>query len=472
MPRPSFRAVLLALFVSALIFGLSACGGSSSSEPGDGDTELTDNDGNETAADGDGTEAEVAADGDKESVENADETEAPGDGDTADQAEHEQEGESVGDGDSEAESEAESENEADGETPDYHWTHWPITLNDPVQTGNDVRSAIDSTAFAIDTANKRLFSDFDWDITDNHPYLWQADMQTRELRRVTLTGTPFLPGENFCNGENWCQFFGYDTQHDTLLVIGPRAQSIMRVTKNYVASLTAVSGTPPANGAIGYSHAFAWGLRKLFVYGYLLSSGAGQGLYSLDLDSGEWRLLRDQMMPVADNCLAYDEDDGQLYSFGGTTDGESDTSLPLPSYAVIDPVNGHNVSWSPLPQGLAGRALASCAYDAANKRFVLFGGAQVNDYFDETKNLYHNDTWLFDPLANTFTQVFADLPTGTYTEPDSYGDIAFDGFPGTPNFGKNRGLMQLDASSGTLWLLGEIPRSGGLHYFTLPTSDL
>ena len=140
MSRLALRAAFLLAFMMLSLFGLNACGDSSSPKPVDGDTEMADNDSQE-----DVTEAESAPDGDK---------------DEGDSAEAE----------TESAAEAEAESEADGETIEYHWAHWPITLNDQVQTGNDVRSAIDNTVFAIDTANKRLFSDFDWDITDTHPY--------------------------------------------------------------------------------------------------------------------------------------------------------------------------------------------------------------------------------------------------------------------------------------------------------------
>ena len=419
----------------------------------------------DNVADGDTiTDGDVAPDGDDDGDTISDGDVSPDGDDIADGDLAPDGDEFVPDGDVQPDGDA-IESESDGETG-LAWEHWDVTLVDAVQTGDTIRCPIDTIEYAISPKLGIIVTDFEWDINDNTPYVWQVDMANSTHSRVFLTGTAFSLGENFCNGEDWCQFIGYDPTNEEFVVTGPRASAIMRIDKEFNASLTATSGTQPSNGAISYSKVFDWNSRKLYVYGYLVSTGAGSRLYALDLDSGAWTMVSDEMTPVESNCLVYVGLSQRLYSFGGQTDGSGEDSAPFSFYGHINPQNGDS-NWDALPKALTNRQNMACAYDAGRSRIYLFGGSEVNDYFDETLNVYHNDLWAFDLSDSSWKQLLADTESGTFTE-----DQRFEGYPDGPNFGMNRPTMRYHDELDELFVLGDVPRFTHEQFYRLKLSAL
>jgi len=115
-----------------------------------------------------------------------------------------------------------------------------------------------------------------------------------------------------------------------------------------------------------------------------------------------------------------------------------------------------------MPQEIGVRQALSCAWTKSFGGYpeggiYLFGGAVVNDHYNEALNVYYNDTWFFEPAANQWTRVLAQTDPGDLEPADEYGDQAFVGDPAQPNFGRNRGVMvEAGAFCGFL-IIGEVP---------------
>jgi N-acetylneuraminic acid mutarotase len=73
------------------------------------------------------------------------------------------------------------------------------------------------------------------------------------------------------------------------------------------------------------------------------------------------------------------------------------TEGPLNDTWVFDHVNNTWIELSPESSPSA-RAWHAMAYDSVNDKVVLFGGGEA-DY------IFKNETWIYDPQANTWTNV-------------------------------------------------------------------
>jgi N-acetylneuraminic acid mutarotase len=94
--------------------------------------------------------------------------------------------------------------------------------------------------------------------------------------------------------------------------------------------------------------------------------------------------------------MAYDSDTGLVIMFGGMNDNGVD-GLPNDTWAY-DP---HANTWTNLhPSGTLppGRAYHSMIYDPSVHRVIMFGG-------DGLGMAFFNDTWAYDPAANTWTEL-------------------------------------------------------------------
>ncbi len=134
-------------------------------------------------------------------------------------------------------------------------------------------------------------------------------------------------------------------------------------------------------------------------------SGA-QGTMSYSLSTNTWTgpLTTTGTAPPAgiiNASSAYDSTDGNIYLFGGfTTVAEN----------ALYKYNAATATWTQLsPTGgpPSAREAAGFAYDAADDIFLLYGGTPDNSTF-------LNDTWVYDPEANTWTQL---TPTVSPTSP-------------------------------------------------------
>ena len=365
--------------------------------------------------------------------------------------------------------EQEAEEEETAPPAENLWTKVALELVDPIQQGNSVRTAIDGAVLAANTVGTEALTAFGWDeINANEPYVWHVDLTSGVHSRKFTVGEAFTYGENFCFDENWCQFLAYDPTRGEWLILGPQSSSLMGLKKeengDWTSRLTAATGTRPSNSAIDYSFTTDWSNRRLYVYGYSVPTGAGSRLYGLEIDSGEWTLISENVPPAASNCLVAAND--RLFSIGGQTDDPqgSEDLVASETLVVLDPANGSFESFS-LPNALKLREKMSCAWDTSRELIFVFGGATVRDYWDESQNDYHNDLWSYDPETEIWAQWTSDFPGSSFLEPDENGDRAFEGNPEGPDFGKNRGTMAYDATHDRLILLGRVPRFTGEQVF-------
>lgn len=339
------------------------------------------------------------------------------------------------------------------------WWHVPVTIEDPIMVGESLTVPVDGISFAYDPASDVMVTAFDRDFQDpSVTYLWQAGLTTGVHERVTLSGDVFAQTEGFCvGGEDWCQFLGRDPVSGEWVVVGASASVLMRVGAGFAGVLQPVSGTPPPDSHINRTHRFAWDARRLLLYGSTGPSSFGSTVHALDLDTGAWSAPITGLPQVDDNCLAWDSENGALYTFGGreTQDGGNTTTV-LGTFRAI-PLDGSAQQTGDLPAGIGPRHAMSCAYDPSRRVIYLYGGAVVNDHWNEELNEYHNDLWAFDPASGAFAPLVADTPSGTLLPPDQYGDRAFEGDPDGPSFGMNRGQMIVDDDHDRLLVVGAVP---------------
>lgn len=360
------------------------------------------------------------------------------------------------------------------------WRHQEVTIVDPVVNGTSLNLPVDGVSYGS-MAGGDLVTSYGRDLEDpSVAYLWHVDMSTGEHTKKHLTGDLPPADMNFCGGENWCQFLGYEfiDGQARWLVAGPRAQSLLRVdTVTYATTLVATSGDRPGDSFISYTHVFDVPGRKLYVFGHLAPAGFSSTLYALDLDTGVWTATALDVPQVYDNCLAADTDNGLLYSFGGrVTDDGGETSAPTDAYYVIDPIDG-SVTPGTMPEEIGARQALSCAWTNTlayppEGEIYLFGGAVVNDHYNEALNVYYNDTWFFSPATNQWTKVLAQTDPGELEPPDSYGDQAFVGDPAQPNFGRHRGVMSEALSFCGFLLVGEVPIFTHAQVYTMGVDAL
>jgi len=164
------------------------------------------------------------------------------------------------------------------------------------------------------------------------------------------------------------------------------------------------------------SSAFDSAHNKMILYG----SGVGTWMYDPSVNS--WQLLSPTyavqgggtfpatFAALAEPAMAYDSSGQKIYMFGGRLGyGSGDSFVnDLYSYDV-----GAN-TWTLLnPSGArpAPREMAALAYDSTNHVFLLFGG-----FIDNPTDQTFADTWIYDPVANSWTQLnpVQSPPGGTF----------------------------------------------------------
>ena len=104
-------------------------------------------------------------------------------------------------------------------------------------------------------------------------------------------------------------------------------------------------------------------------------------------------------------AMDWDSSDGNMYAFGGTSQGNNCDNSSGASNTVFRYVHSSH-TWSALSVSGGPPPARSCpgwVYDSVNNKFILFAGA------NNTPS-YFIDTWIFDPVALTWTQL---SPSGT-----------------------------------------------------------
>jgi hypothetical protein len=97
---------------------------------------------------------------------------------------------------------------------------------------------------------------------------------------------------------------------------------------------------------------------------------------------------------VLQAAMDYDSADGKIYLFGGQASGVLQNGV-----FAYDPVVQTWVDKSPSGTPPSARQEAVFIYMKSSNKFLMYGGGD-----DSITNL-HNDTWIYDPMANSWTQL-------------------------------------------------------------------
>ena len=115
-------------------------------------------------------------------------------------------------------------------------------------------------------------------------------------------------------------------------------------------------------------------------------------IWAYDFNSNTWQEMRPATSPPGRDlfAMAYDSESDRIILFGGYGTGELDDTWAY---------DYNTNTWTEMaPEFSPGlRSWHSMAYDAATQKVVFFGGAPRRD------PLFHDDTWLYDPSANTWS---------------------------------------------------------------------
>ncbi len=149
---------------------------------------------------------------------------------------------------------------------------------------------------------------------------------------------------------------------------------------------------PSARSAHSLTHDPASG--RLIMFGGA-SYKSYQDTWAYDPATDIWTELEPsgtQLLARSAQSMAYDPARGRFIMFGGDSAGTL-----LDDTAVYDPAAN---AWTELePSGMrpTARSAHSMVYDPAGGRFIMFGGDSAGAFLD--------DTWVFDPAANTWTEL-------------------------------------------------------------------
>jgi hypothetical protein len=209
---------------------------------------------------------------------------------------------------------------------------------------------------------------------------------------------------------------GVDTKREEILaaVQGQLAQTAASATSQEPDASAAASRRRPSRRT--------WGIvLGAVLVALALGLGLGLGLTGTS-HQGAWTKLDPAgTVPPASGCnsaMTYDPSSGRVIMFGGCSD-------PLDPFCLQYPP--HNDTWAydpaantwtqPAPAGRLPppRAAPTMAYDPITQRLILLGGFDRPIMVDGGI-LYHAtaDTWAYDPVANTWTELD---PSGTVPPP-------------------------------------------------------
>jgi N-acetylneuraminic acid mutarotase len=168
-------------------------------------------------------------------------------------------------------------------------------------------------------------------------------------------------------------------------------------TANTWTKLNPFGMSPPARGAC--TMAYDPATRRLVMFGGRDDAARLNDTWAFDPAGNTWTELS-PAGPVpagrGGHVMVYDPSSGRLIMFGGRS-GESQFLNDTWAY---DPVAN---TWTELaPTGLLppARAQPAMAYDPAAHRMIVFGGWNLDNEF--------NDTWAYDPARNIWTELKPD----------------------------------------------------------------
>jgi N-acetylneuraminic acid mutarotase len=166
------------------------------------------------------------------------------------------------------------------------------------------------------------------------------------------------------------------------------------------ADLHPVGAVPSARYA--HSMAYASGTGKVMLFGgWDASAGVGlNDIWAYDHANNTWTNLKPAggVVPsVRCRCsMVYDEAAGRLLLFGGLDDASHKCFNDTWAY---DEATNTWMNLKPTGAVPSARAFSCMVYDEDRHKVILFGG------WDESASIDFNDTWAYDPAANTWTQL-------------------------------------------------------------------
>jgi hypothetical protein len=139
--------------------------------------------------------------------------------------------------------------------------------------------------------------------------------------------------------------------------------------------------------------------QDIILFGGKYSEGNYQALWSYNREETSWvevEVSDWEIFPDMGWSMTYDSKNDVFITFGG---GGMDGSLPVQTWTF----NYSNKIWTNMSPSISPppRIMSSLAYDTHSEKVIMFGGI---DQFIGTNVLYH-DTWTYDYLNNTWTNV-------------------------------------------------------------------
>ncbi len=156
---------------------------------------------------------------------------------------------------------------------------------------------------------------------------------------------------------------------------------------------------PSANPGGRYLHSMAYdsNFDNLILFGGYGSGGIKSSTWAYNLTTNTWTNLNPVMFPSArkSHSMVYDTNSGKVILFGG--DGSWTVSnLPLNDTWIYDPATNNWTNMNPVSKPNA-RIGHSMAYDEDSGKVILFGGYNGSFHF--------NDTWIYDLTTNNWTKM-------------------------------------------------------------------
>ena len=174
------------------------------------------------------------------------------------------------------------------------------------------------------------------------------------------------------------------------------------------------SGSLPATRAL-HSMVYDSASDKVILFGGMDNGGKFQSdTWAYDPIANTWTNLNPSgNRPVArtNSSMVYDPDSGKVILFGGM----DVAFLMLGDTWVYDPTANSWAELTPTGSSPTARAGHAMVYEPGNGKVILFGG--------KTDTGFLNDTWAYDPAANSWTEL---NPSGTPPSARAFDSLAYD----------------------------------------------
>jgi N-acetylneuraminic acid mutarotase len=156
----------------------------------------------------------------------------------------------------------------------------------------------------------------------------------------------------------------------------------------------------------GYSMAYDSAGGKVILFGGTAGLTDLNDTWAYDPVANTWTILNPAGdVPPARGCgtMVYDSATSKVILFGGAYYSE-DPGAPvyLDDTWVYDPVANTWTNLNPAGQAPSARCWQTMVYDPAGGKALLFGGEFVSK---ESSFVWFDDTWAYDPAANTWTNL-------------------------------------------------------------------